>query len=183
MRRFARWSRSLPVLLACNAALVSFVICVGWHAANARHARAEVRLDQAARDTAGNIRRHVHHIVGGNLRVVATLLAGGCTLGLFTLVHLLWNAFTLGFGLSTLARGSPEAIPLALRYVPLEFSAFVLVASATEHLSFTVLRYLAASETPRFRPATIALAIALGMLVVAAFIEARVTQLVTAIGD
>ena len=98
--------------------------------------------------------------------------------GLLTLLDLLWNAFILGFGLSTLARGSPEAIPLALRYVPLEFSAFVLAASAAEHLSFMVLRCLAAGETPRFTSVIIALAVAIAMLVAAAIIEADVTRLV-----
>ncbi len=168
----------MPVLVACNAALVSLAVCVGWHAASARHLQLEVQPDRATHDTAGNSRRQALHILGGNLRVVATLLVGACTLGLFTLLELLWNAFGLGFGLSALARGSPEAIQLVIRYVPLEFSGFVLAASAAEHLSFMVLRCLAAGETPRFTPAAVALAVALGMLVAAAIIEADVTRLV-----
>jgi len=110
--------------------------------------------------------------------VVAELLAGACTLGLFTLLNLLWNAFVLGFGLSTLARGTPAVMPLVIRYVPLEFSAFVLAASAVEHLSFMVLRCLAAEETPRFTSVIVALAVAIAMLVAAAIIEADMTRLV-----
>jgi len=168
----------MPLLVAYNAALVSLAVCVGWHASSVRSPHFEVRLDRAAHDTPRDIRRQTLHILGGNLRVVATLLAGACTLGLFTLLDLLWNAFVLGFGLSTLARGTPAAIPLAFRYVPLEFSALVLAASAAEHLSFMVLRCLAAGETPRFTSVGVALAVALGMLVAAAVIEADVMQLV-----
>ena len=168
----------MPVLVAFNAGLVSLAVCAGWHASSVRNGQFEVRLDRAANDPAGDMRRHTLHILGGNLRVVATLLAGACTLGLFTLLELVWNAFVLGFGLSALARGTPVAIPLVIRYVPLEFSAFVLAAGAAEHLSFMVLRCLAAGETPRFTSSAVALAMALGMLVAAAIIEADVTRLV-----
>ena len=168
----------MPVLVAVNATLVALAVCVGWHASGVGNGQFEVRLDSAANDTAGDTRRHTLYILGGNLRVVATLLAGACTLGLFTLLDLLWNAFVLGFGLSALTRGTPEAIPLVIRYVPFEFSAFVLTAGAAEHLSFTVLRCLAAGEPPRFTSAAIALVMALGMLVAAAIIEADVTRLV-----
>ena len=168
----------MPLLVAYNAALVSLAVCVGWHASSVGNAQFEVRQDRAAHDTAGDIRRHTLQILGGNLRVIATLLAGACTLGLLTLLDLLWNAFVLGFGLSALARGTPAPIPLAIRYVPLEFSAFVLAASAAEHLSFMVLRCLAVGERPRFISVFLALAVAVGLLVAAAVIEADVTQLV-----
>ena len=103
---------------------------------------------------------------------------GACTLGLFTVLELGWHSFVLGFGLSALTRTSSEIIPLIARYVWLEFSAFVLAAAAAEHLSFTVLRCLAAGETPRFTSVVVTLATALGMLVAAAIIEANVTRLV-----
>ena len=169
----------MPVLVALNATLVSLAVCGGWYASSVRNAQFEVRPESLANDPAVDLRGHALHILGGNLRVVATLLAGVCTLGLFTLLDLLWNAFVLGFGLSALSRGTPAAIPLVIRYVPLEFSAFVLAAGAAEHLSFMVLRCLAAGENPRFTPATVALAIAIGMLVAAALIEADVARLVT----
>ena len=168
----------MPVLIAHNAVLVSLAVCVGWHASSVRNTQLDVRLDTAGHDTAGNVRRPALHILSGNLRVVATLLAGACTLGLFTMLELVWIAVGLGFGLSALARGTPEAIPLVIRYVPLEFSAFVLAASAAEHLSFMVLRCLAAGEAPRVTSVTVVLAVALGMLVAAAIIEAHVKQLV-----
>ena len=168
----------MMVLVAFNATLVSLAVCVGCHASSVRNGHSEVRQDSLANDTATDLRRHALRILGGNLRVVAALLAGACTLGLFTLMDLLWNAFVLGFGLSTLTRGTPAAIPLVIRYVPLEFSAFVLAASAAEHLSFMVLRCLAAGEAPRYTSVIIALAVALGLLCAAAIIEADVTQLV-----
>ncbi len=171
----------MSVLVAFNAGLVSLAVGAGWHVSSVRNGQLEVRPARPANDTAADMRRHTRHILGGNLRVLAMLLGGACTLGLFTLLDLLWNAFVLGFGLSALARGTPAAIPLVMRYVPLEFSAFVLAAGAAEHLSFMVLRCLAAGEPPQFRPATVALATALGMLAAAATIEARVTQLVAAL--
>ena len=166
------------VLVAFNTALVSLAVCVGWHVSSVRNGQFEVGVDRATNDTAGDRRRHTVHILDGNLRVVARLLAGACTLGLCTLLDLLWNAFVLGFGLSALARGTPAAIPLVIRYVPLEFSAFVLAASAAEHLSFMVLRCLASGESPRFTSATVALGVSFGMLVAAAIIEANVMRLV-----
>ena len=167
----------MPVIVAFNAGFVSLAVCAGWHASNVRHGQFEVRLDRATHEPAGDMRRHTLHILNGNLRVVATLFAGACTLGLFTLLVLGWNAFVLGFGLSALASGTPAAVPLVLRYVPLEFSAFVLVAGAAEHLSFMVLRCLAAGETPRFTSCAVALVLALGMLVAAAIIEADVARI------
>ena len=168
----------MPVLITLNTAFVVLAVGVGWHTSCARNGQFEVRVDGATNDTAGDMRRQTVHILDGNVRVMATLLAGACTLGICTLLELLWNAFVLGFGLSALARGTPAAIPLVIRYVPLEFSAFVLTASAAEHLSFMVLRCLVAGEPPRFASATVALAVALGMLVAAAIIEAHVLRLV-----
>ena len=168
----------MPALVAHNAALVSLAVCVGWHASSVRNAQLDVRLDMAGPDSAENVRQQALAILSGNLRVVATLVAGACTLGLFTLLELLWISVGLGFGLSALARGTPDAIPLVIRYVPLEFLAFVLAARAAEHLSFMVLRCLASGEAPRFTAVTVTLAVAFGMLVVAAIVEAGVTQLV-----
>ena len=147
----------------------------------AQHGRIEARLQGPASQAAG-MRPQALEILDGNLRVVVGLLAGASTLGVFTLLELLWNAFQLGFGLSALARGTPGAVPLALRYVPLEFSAFVLAAVAAQHVAFTVLRCLATGERPRFMPATVALATALGLLATAAIVEARVAKLVAALG-
>ena len=172
----------MPVIVAFNAGCVLLAVCAGWQVSSMQNGQLEVAQDRVASDPAGDMRRHALHILGGNLRVVATLLAGACTLGLFTLLNLGWNAFVLGFGLSALARGTPAAIPLVFRYVPLEFLAFVLAAGAAEHLSFTVLRCLWAGETPRFTSFAVALALALGMLSAAAVIEADVTRLVAMLG-
>ena len=168
----------MSVLVAVNTGLVLFTVGIGWQVSTAGTTPVDVRSQGPVNDTATDMRRHTFRILGGNLQVVTSLLGGAATLGLFTLIELLWNAFGLGFGLSTLARGTPAALPLVIRYVPLEFSAFVLAASAADHLSFMVLRCLATGETPRFTSATLTLAMALGMLVAAAIIEATVVQLV-----
>jgi len=181
MWRLARWSRSVPPLVVLNTGLVLRAVSIGWQLSDVRHGRFEVRAASAVRPPAGAAREHTARILAGNLRVVATLLAGVCTLGLLTLWTLLSNAFVLGFGfgLSALARGVPEAIPLAARYVLLEFSAFVVAASVAEHLSFMVLRYLATGTQPRFKADLVGLATAVAMLVVAAIVEADVTRLIT----
>ena len=176
MWRFARWSSSLCAVVAFNALLVLLAVGTGWRASSARDTRAYVRPVQPALDGAGRARQDVLVILGGNLCVAARLVMGACTLGLFTVLELGWHSFVLG--LSALTRTSPEIIPLIARYVWLEFSAFVLAAAAAEHLSFTVLRCLAAGETPRFTSVVVTLATALGMLVAAAIIEANVTRLV-----
>lgn len=172
----------MSALIVLNAGLVSLTVGIGWHISSVRGDRFEAQLETAVHDTAGDMSHHAVQILTGNVRVVATLVGGACTLGLFTLLELLWNAFVLGFGLSALDRGTPEAMRLVIHYVPLEFSAFVLAASAAQHLSFTVLRCLAAGETPRFTPAMLGLVAALGLLVAAAILEADVARLGTMVG-
>jgi uncharacterized membrane protein SpoIIM required for sporulation len=178
MWRLARWSRSVPALVGLNTGLVLCAVSIGWQVSDARYSRFEVRPPSAVHAPAVAACEHTARILAGNLRVMATLLAGVCTLGLLTLWTLLSNAFVLGFGLSALARGMPEAMPLAARYVLLEFSAFVVAASVAEHLSFTVLRYLAIGTPPRFKADLVGLATAVAMLVVAAIVEADVTRLI-----
>ncbi|HJN44858.1 MAG TPA: stage II sporulation protein M [Vicinamibacterales bacterium] len=169
----------MPALVTINTGVVVFAVCIGWHSSSVRHVRFDVRPDrpdEVADTKPRDTRAHATKIFGGNVRVVGGLLIGACTLGIETLRNLFWNAFVLGFGLSALMRSSPDLLPQVLRYVPLEFSAFVLAASAGHHLAFTVLRCLAAGETPRFSPSVVVLATALVMLIAAAVIEAGVAQ-------
>ena len=105
-------------------------------------------------------------------------MSGACTLGVLTTLTLVWNAFGLGYGVATLANAVPGAISLVLRYAPLEFAAFVLVASVAEHLVALVLRCLAANEPLPLRAATLTFVVALVLLVVGAAVEADVTRLV-----
>ena len=176
-RSTSRWFPSLRTLVAFNATIVWLAGGAGWCAAGASGARANVRPVQVAVH-GGQTRHDVRVILTGNLQVTRGLLAGSCTLGLSTMLELGRHSFVLGFGLSALTRSAPEIIPLLARYVPLEFSAFALAASAAEHLALTVLWCLAAGRTPRFTPMVATLAAALGMLIAAALIEADVARLV-----
>jgi len=165
-------------VVALNAGLVVLAVGVGWHSPSLRDGHVDVWTAGTADMRPGDTAWHASQIFRGNVRVAATLLGGACTLGLSTLRELLWNAVVLGFGLSSLTRSSPEFLPRVLRYVLLEFAAFVLAASAGQHLSFMVLRCLAAGETPRFNTAMLALMAAVALLGIASVIEADVARLV-----
>jgi uncharacterized membrane protein SpoIIM required for sporulation len=178
MRRIARWSRSLVSLVVLNAALVAAGVGAG-SLAYALNGEPTPQGHTEVREPPGRTSSdHVSAILTGNLRVVGGLLSGACTLGVLTTLTLVWNAFGLGYGVAALANAVPGAIPLVLRYAPLEFAAFVLVASVAEHLVALVLRCLAANEPLRLRAATLTFVVALVLLVVGAVVEADVTRLV-----
>lgn len=178
MRRIAKWSRSLVSLVVLNAALVVAGVGAG-SLAFALNGEPAPQSQTVAPDLPGRTYSgHVSVILVGNLRVVSWLLSGACTLGVLTMLTLLWNAFGLGYGVAMLANAVPGAIPLVLRYAPLEFAAFVLVASVAEHLVLLVLRCLAANEPLRLRAPALTLVVALALLVVGAAVEADVAQLI-----
>ncbi len=183
MRRFTRWLRSLPALVALNTTLVAVAVGVGSQVSMPQFEEAAASgVTRSPEFGEYSFRTHALHILRGNLRVVGVLLAGACTLGALTLFTLLWNAVVLGSGFTTLAGALPGAAGLLLRYVVLEFFAFILVASVAEHLSVMVLRCLAGDELPRLAADAATLAAALALLVIAALIEADVAIIVAASG-
>lgn len=160
-----------------NAILVLFGVAIGCLAfAGERHQPSSGRWQSTGHETARTRQEHTGHILRANLRVVGGMLADTCTLGGLGALTLLWNAFGLGYGLSTLGHVEPAVIPFVFRYVLIEFFAFVLVASVAEHLAGMVLRCLAANEPVRLKTPLIALATAVALLAVAAPIEADVTE-------
>lgn len=178
MWRFAGWSRSLSTLVVLNTVLVSLAVGIGCAAGAAdRHQISTAPTADTRSAPARTHWQHTSYILGGNLRVVAGMLAGICTLSGLTLFTLLWNAWALGRGLVVLVVTSPEALPLVLGYVVFEFSAFVLVASVAEHLTVGVLRCLAANEPLRLAADLLTLTAAVAVLGVAALVEADVAQL------
>ena len=179
MERLGRWSRSWSILLAANVLLFGLTVGAGWFSADRSGEQLQVR--PPADVTGDRIRSDAAYILRSNLRVAAGLLAGGCTLGLFTLVGLLYNAFLLGYGLSALTRSASEVVPFLASYVPLEFLALILVATATQHLSLGVVRGLATGEPVRLRAGTVSLVIGGLLLVVAAVVEASVMPAIAAI--
>lgn len=179
MERLARWSRSWSMLLAVNVVLFSLAVGAGWFSAGLRGEQLQVR--PLAEVTGNRIGSDAAYILRGNLRVAAGLLAGGCTLGLFTLVGLLYNAFLLGYGLSALTRSATEVLPFLASYVPLEFLAFILVATATQHLSLGIVRSLATGEPVRLKAGAASIFVGGVLLVVAAVVEASVMPAIAAI--
>ncbi len=179
VERLDRWFRSWSMLLAANLLLFALAACAGWLSADRRGEQIQVR--PSADVTGDRIRSDAAYILRSNLRVAGGLLAGGCTLGLFTLVGLLYNAFLLGYGLSALARGTAEIVPFLASYVPLEFLALILVATATQHLSFGVVRCLATGEPVPLKAGAVGLGGGGVLLVVAAVVEASVMPAIAAI--
>ena len=167
------------MLLAVNVLLFGLTFCAGWSSADRRGEQVQVR---PSADVSGNrIRSDAAEILSVNLRVVAGLLAGGCTLGLFTLVGLLYNAFLLGYGLSALTGSADEVVPFLVSYVPLEFLALILVATATQHVSLGVARGLATGEPVRLKAGAVHLVLGCVLLVVAAVVEASVMPAIAAV--
>lgn len=179
MQRLDRWSRSWATLFAVNALLFGLTVCAGWLSAD--HLGEQLHVRPPAEVTGDRIHVDAANILGINLRVAAGLLAGGCTLGLFTLVGLLYNAFLLGYGLSALTRNAADVLPFLASYVPLEFLGFMLVATATQHLSLGVFRCLATGEPVRLKAGAVSLGGGVALLVVAAVVEASVMPAIAAI--
>ena len=167
------------MLLAANVLLFGLTASAGWFSADLRGEQLQVR--PSADVTSDRIRSDAAYILRGNLRVAAGLLAGGCTLGLFTLVALLYNAFLLGYGLSALTRSGTEIMPFLAGYVPLEFLALILVATATQHLSLGVVRSLVTGEPLPLKAGAISLAVGGVLLAVAAIVEASVMPAIAAV--
>jgi hypothetical protein len=110
-----------------------------------------------------------------NLRVGGLLLAGVCTLGVFSAAQLLWHGYWLGYALSALARtAAAGTMPLVLSYLPFEFLAFVLLASVAEGAAYMIVRTLALREPARPAVAVRLFAAAVSLLAAGACMEAWV---------
>ena len=173
----------LPSLLVVNAGLVGLAFGVGWFAAGIEGGR--LGLDEGPPEPANaSVLADGLDIVAANLRAVAVMVLGAvCTGGVFAHAVLVWNGYGLGSGLSALSRGAPEVVDLALRYVPLEFAALVLAATAAQGLAAAALRSLWGDQPLRIRGVPTTFAAAFVLLVSAAFIEADVKQLLSLDGS
>lgn len=170
----ARWSRSLPTLVALNAALTLAVICLGADLAGLQPAPPADRLTLVQRGGPCAPGSVIAHVLTGNLLVAGGLLAGACTLGAFTLALLLANGLMLGVGAVHLARDLPDMAPLLWRHVPLEFSALVTLAGVAEYIASGVFWSLAFRCPPRVVPGLVGLGVGCALLVAAAIAEADV---------
>lgn len=117
--------------------------------------------------------RDVVHILGANLRVVATMTFGACTFGMLPAAVLVWNGYSLGVGLVDLSLSAPEHLPVVMTYAPLEFLALALASAGSMSLSFRIAACLFAGEPIAVKGPLLAQTVAVAMLVAAAVIEAH----------
>ena len=108
-----------------------------------------------------------------NAGVLLSLVAGAATLGIYTSLVLMWNGYSLGVVLYSLRREAPEVLPQAAPYITLEFAALLLGASATWVLVIDGVGCLAAKRPLRIRGVAAVLALALVLLLTAAWFEVR----------
>jgi uncharacterized membrane protein SpoIIM required for sporulation len=159
-------------LVRVNLVLLVAAAAAGWLAASLCGAGAPPHASAAAR---GALTSDAIHIFAVNLHVGLLLLAGVCTLGVFSVAQLLWHGYWLGYLLSALTRGAASGtMPLVLSYLPVEFLAFALIATVAEGAAWMIIRSLAFHDRLRARPAAALLGGAVALLAGAACIEAWV---------
>jgi len=107
---------------------------------------------------------------------MGVIVLGVCTLGVFSTIELLWLGFSFGMDVFTIARSWPRVLGLFLSYAPIEISAFCLAASASQFFSISAARCLFLQEPLRVREAVLTLAVAIAILLGAAFVEAHAAQ-------
>ena len=108
-----------------------------------------------------------------NAGVLLSLVAGAATLGIYTSLALLWNGYFLGVVLCSLRREAPEVLPRAAPYITLEFAALLLGASAAWVLVVDGVGCLAANRPLRIQGVAAVLALAIVLLLAAAWFEVR----------
>lgn len=170
--RLRRLRCSFRGILGANCAVVVLALFLGWGAASSGKATFHYGIlrENAHRD---NVLGDFRYIVKHNFLVAGFLATGVFCLGVSSMAGLALNSFCLGFDLSALTRGSPRDLYFLLKYVPLEFLAFILIASASQWLSITAARTLLLEEDFRFGGGLQLIAIGLLILTMAAFIESN----------
>ena len=150
-----------------NGAALAAATATGWVVAELR--ALELPVEPPDANSAGMY----WLIVVNNTRVLLSLVAGALTFGIHTSLVLMWNGYFLGVGLSSLRRAAPDLLPLAAPHVSLEFTALLLGASAGWVLLGDGLGCLAQNRPVRIRGIASAVAVALLLLLVAAWFEVR----------
>ncbi|MXY16239.1 MAG: hypothetical protein F4Y57_04375 [Acidobacteria bacterium] len=104
--------------------------------------------------------------------LTASLLLGLCSGGLYSVVVLGWNGWAFGRVLPALVRTSPAAALFALTYVPAEFVAMLLGCLSVQHVLLSACRWLVENERIEFDRPLRAAALAVGLLLIGAWLEA-----------
>lgn len=179
-------SLSLPGIIAVNFGLLGSAIGSGWLTAASSHSQMSLHIGTAQGWATSTFLQDFVHIATWNLRVMATIVFGVSTIGIFALIELAWIGFSFGMDSYAICHRSPRVVPIFLTYAPLEISAFTLSASATLSFSLSALRFFFLKERQQFRGALILLGIAVTLLLVAAALEAnaheRIKSFVSLVG-
>jgi uncharacterized membrane protein SpoIIM required for sporulation len=164
-----RHAHSPVRILATSVGLMGLSVIAGWWIGGMSHATwAVTPIAPAAGTVSGDFR----YIAGRNLYLALSMVSGTVTIGITSLVQMVWNGVALGFGVAAIAaRCRPVLLPM-LTYIPLEFLAFALVAGASAGIGLSVVRFLCLDEPLRLRGYAMVLPWAASMIVMAAFIEA-----------
>lgn len=108
-----------------------------------------------------------------NLQALSvSLLLGLCSGGLYSVLVLAWNGWALGRVLPAVVRTSPAAALFTLTYVPAEFMAMLLGCLSVQHLLLSARRWLVGNERIEIDRPLKAAALAAGLLLVGAWLEA-----------
>lgn len=166
----------LPTLVAVNATVLALAVMAGAYTAHPVQQDAEpgrlVRSEGAV----------FAHVVVANGKVMALMLIGTVSLGVFSALVVTWNGFHLGAGLASLFETQPAVAWLVMRYVPIEFGGLALASAASMQMSYQIIRVLFAGRSASFVPALLAYLCAGVLVLIAAVIEARVAVRIAEIG-
>ncbi|MCL4848577.1 MAG: stage II sporulation protein M [Acidobacteria bacterium] len=174
---------SLRRLIVMNGAVVVFSAMTGAVVAQAGSAAwAAPPASSFADGDAGRLGHDWWRIFSGNGSLAAAMVVGGAlSLGAFSVVHLCWNGYILGYGLTSILHQSPEAIARLATYVPIEFLAFVLATAASQRLAALLVCASARRGPRRLAPVAAVLGTSLVLLAVAALVEADVARTLRAL--
>lgn len=123
----------------------------------------------------------VRAILFNNLLALAVVLSGVVTFALTTVVSLLFNGLLIGFVLGATAPSTlPTALALILPHGILELPAFWIAGAVAFRVTHRLIRYLRGREgvvlsRPERYEALLLAGLAIGLIAVAAVIEARFT--------
>jgi uncharacterized membrane protein SpoIIM required for sporulation len=172
----SRLRYSLRNVVGLNFALLAVAIAVGSLTAALSHAKMDHSHGYIPIATDGSVSGAFRFIAHWNLRVIGIIVLGVGTLGVFCVIVLLWIGFNFGMDVLTVAHSWPEVLGLFLSYAPIEVSAFCIASGASQYFSISAARCLFLHEPLRTRAPFLALAVAITMLLGAAFIEAHAAQ-------
>ncbi|MGH9741704.1 MAG: stage II sporulation protein M [Candidatus Acidiferrum sp.] len=160
-----------------NFVVLALSVCTGCLTAAFSHTL-EFRIGAVAGWSATTFLADFWTIASWNLRVMGTIVLSVCTLGVFSLVELVWLGFSFGMDAFSIWQHGHGVLSYFLTYAPIEVSAFAISASAAQSFSLSTLRFFFLKERLCVRPALLSLGAAVFLLLAAALMEAHAHQII-----